>query len=347
MQIQLKSLAVVALMAAAACGAEPEPEAKASEGASVPGTTFTVQDTMLDAAVAAAGTAEPFERATLSTRLMGAVTEVLVREGDRVRAGQLMARIDARDIAAQRSRVEAGIAEAEAVRADAEVQARRFRGLYADSAATRAQLDAAETGLARATAGVRAARAGASELDALNAYTALRAPFAGVVTGRFVDRGAFVAPGAPVVSIENATRLRVSVTAAPGVASAVRRGDRVDATIEGRRVEAVIEGVVPAPGAALSTVNAIVENADGVHPSGGSATLHLPVGRRNAFLVPSAALIREGDLVGVHVITDAGRELRWVRTGQSGDEMTEVLSGLRAGERVFVPAGGTAVEGSR
>jgi len=181
----------------------------------------------------------------------------------------------------------------------------------------------------------------------MDAYAALRAPSAGVVTERFVDRGAFVAPGAPIASIENATRLRVSVTAAPGVASGVGRGDRVDATIEGRPVEAVIEGVVPAPGAALSTVNAIVANADGVHPSGGSATLHLPVGRRSAVLVPSAALIREGDLVGVHVVTGAGRELRWVRTGTQGDEMTEVLSGLRAGERVFVPAGEAGVEGSR
>jgi hypothetical protein len=109
------------------------------------------------------------------------------------------------------------------------------------------------------------------------------------------------------------------------------------ATIEGRPADAVVEGVVPAAGGGLYLVNAVVDNGERAHPSGGSATLRLPLGARTGLLVPAGALVREGDLTGVQVITAAGRELRWIRTGARSGELIEVLSGLRAGDRVFVP----------
>ena len=351
MRARLTNVAGIAALAlAAACGETAPDAADAMDLPAPAGETFTVREAPVDAVLEAAGIAEPFQRATLSTKLMGSVTAVLVREGDVVRSGQVIARIDARDIAARRGQVSAGIAEAEAVYEDALTQAKRFRSLYADSAATRAQLDAVETGLARAEAGVRAARAGAGELDAIGSYAQIRAPFAGIVTQRFVDVGAFVAPGAPVAAVEDASRLRVSVTVAPSAATGLERGARVAATIEGRPAEAVIEGVVPSPAGALYTVNAVVDNPDRLHPSGGSATLRLPVGTRNGVVIPAAALVREGDLLGVRVVTAAGRELRWIRTGATTDDQVEVLSGLRDGDQVVVPspaAAATAPEGGR
>ena len=332
---------LAALVLLAGCGDSAPDPAGAAESPEPGGEVYTVQETTVDAVLEAAGVAEPYQRATLSTKLMGSITAVSAREGDVVRSGQVIASIDARDIAAKRGQVSAGIAEAEAVHEEALTQARRFRSLYADSAATRAQLDAVETGLARAEAGVRAARAGAGELDALGSYARIRAPFAGIVTQRFVDPGAFVAPGAPIAAVEDASRLRVSVTVAPAAAAGLERGDAVEATIEGRQVDAVIEGVVPAPAGALYTVNAVVDNADRLHPSGGAATLRLPVGTRTGVTMPAAALIREGDLVGVRVVNDAGSELRWIRTGATTGDTVEVTSGLRAGDRILVPAAET------
>ena len=333
-----------ALVLAAGCGAGDEADMAARDAAGPPtpsGPLFELRDTTIDAVLDAAGVAEPYQRATLSTRLMGAVTAVVVREGDPVVRGAVLARIDARDVAARQARVQAGVTEAEAVHRDAETQAARFRALYADSAATRAQLDAAETGVARARAGLEAARAGAGELEALGSDAAIRAPFAGIVTERFVDRGAFVAPGAPVVTVEDASRLRVSVVVTPGVAAALSRGDQVAASIEGRPAQATVEGIAPA-GGSLYTVNAIVDNRGGAHPSGGSAVLHLPTGRRPGLLLPERALVREGDLVGVRVVTGAGTQLRWIRTGARHSGRVEVLAGLRAGERVLMPASAPA-----
>src|SRR5574338_694204 len=204
------SLLLLALLGA--CGGQ-SPESERSPGAlaansqQAPGRVIEVRDTSIPAILEVAGTAEPVLRATLSTRLTGTVTAVLVQEGARVTKGQLLARMDARDLAARRLQVEAGMAEAEAVHRDAVTQAMRFRSLYADSAATRAQLDAAETGLARAEASVRSAQAAARELDATAAYAGIRAPFAGVVTQRFVDPGAFVAPGSPLATVQDVSRL--------------------------------------------------------------------------------------------------------------------------------------------
>lgn len=324
---------------AAGCGT---PEGVETVPASIqrqPGRVVAVVDTTINAAFDAAGVAEPIAQATLSTKLMGTVTAVLVREGSQVSAGQMLVRIDARDLAARQSQAGAGIAEAEAVRRDAITQAARIRSLYADSAATRAQLDAAETGLARAEAAVRQARAGASELAAVVGYSAIRAPFAGVVTQLFVDPGAFAAPGTPLVTVQDGRRLRVVATVAPDVARSLRRGASVAATVEGRPTLARIEGIVPAGGGNNYTVNAVVDNRGALFLPGSVATLSLPLGTRRTVVVPSAAVRREGDLTAVWLRRAGGDELRMVRVGVTAGDQIEVLGGLRAGDQVIVPGG--------
>jgi RND family efflux transporter MFP subunit len=303
-----------------------------------PGEVLVVQYSMVPSVIEAAGVAEPYAEATLSTKLMGTITDVHVREGDRVAANQPLLRIDARDLAAKRTQVEASIAEAEAMRNEALTHAERMRALYAEQAAPKAQLDAAETGLVRAEAGVRAARAGAVELSAMTDYATVRAPFAGTVVRRMVDPGAFAAPGAPLVTVQDARRLRISVTASPGAVRSLQRGAELDAMIEGVAARATVEGVVPVGGGSVYTVNAIVDNGAHTHMAGSAATLALPQGTRRAIVVPVAALHHEGDLTGVRVRSGSRDELRWLRLGRVLVDSVEVLSGLREGEQVVVPA---------
>ena len=334
--IRIQGSTILLALLLAGCGGGGAGTAK-PDVLSSPGTqTMTVRDTTITATFEAAGVAEPIERATLSTKLMGSVTEVLVREGARVGRGQLLARIDARDVEARRAQVDAGIAAAEAMYQDARTQAERFRALFADSAATRYQLEQAETGLARADAGLRSARASRTELDATGAYAEIRAPFAGVVTQRFIDPGAFVAPGAPIIEVQDAARLRVSVTVPPRVTAGLKAGTPLVASIEGRPARALLEGAVPAPSGAVYTVNAIVQNLQGEFLPGSAATIRIPDGTRSAILVPASALVQEGDLTGVRVKTAGGSELRWVKTAALGtDPRVEVLSGLKSGDVIL------------
>ena len=341
MNHKLLSISIAGLAVLAACGApdseQPPNRANAAGSERAAGQVVTVDDTIIESMLDASGVAEPITRSTLSTKLMGTVMAVLVHEGDLVSAGQPLVRIDARDMAAKQSQVEAAIAEAESVHRDALTQAERIRALHADSAATRAQLDAAETGLARAESAVRQARARAAELDVIADYSVVRAPFAGVVTQRLVDPGAFAAPGAPLVTVQDNRRLRVTVTVAPAAARGIDRGTRVMASVEGTTVPATVEGVVPAAAGNLYTINAIVQNAAGRLLAGSAATLQLPQGERRAVLIPSAAVRREGDLTGVTVHGATVDELRWVRLGEVHGDLVEVLGGLRPGDHLLVP----------
>lgn len=335
-------LGVLIVALATACGRDTAESTSGKVAGQSTGATLTVRDTTITGTFEAAGVAEPVQRATLSTKLMGSVTQVLVREGDRVSKGQLLARIDARDVEAKRAQVDAGIAGAEAMYQDAQTQVARFRALYADSAATRFQLEQVETGLARAEAGLRTARASRDELNAIGDYAEIRAPFSGVVTQRYVDPGAFAAPGAPIVEVQDASRLRVSVTVAPHVASALKSGQSLDAAIEGHAARAVIEGAVPAPAGAVYTVNALVENPKQEFMSGSAATLRIPDGTRSAILIPATALVQEGDLTGVRVTVGGTTALRWVKIGgqcvapSGAPACVEVLSGLNAGDEIVV-----------
>lgn len=326
-----------ALITSTACGGAGSdvPAVRQASAAEIGAVEYVVKDSTVDALLEATGVAEPYAQATLSSKVMGTVVAVLVREGDHVREGDPLVRIDSRDLDARRDQVRAGIAIAEAGQREAELGSTRMRALYADSAAPRAQLDAAEAALARANASVASAHASESELGAMASYAVVRAPFAGVVTQRAVDPGAFATPGAPLVTLQDASRLRLAVVAPPNAVRGIRRGTSVLASIEGVAARAAIEGTVPS-GGSLYTINAIVPNGDGRFLSGSAAVLWLSQGRRTVRLVPRSAIIRDGDLTGVRVKTANGPIIRWVRLGQESGEFIEVISGLDAGIPVLV-----------
>lgn len=326
---------LTALAACAPSRADREPAAAVPAA----GSTAAVRDSVISATTTHDGVAQPVEQATVATKLMGTVAEVFVHEGDHVARGQPLVRIDARDVDARAAQSAAAVAAASAARDNAVIHATRMRRLYADSAAPKATLDAAETALAQAEAGLRAATAGGAEVESVRDYAIVRAPFAGVVTRRFVDPGAFAAPGMPLATIQDASQLRLSVTATPEVARALGRGAVLEATVDGRAARATVEGVVPSAAGGVYTINAIVANPGLSLPAGTSATLTVRVGTRHALLVPAGALVREGDLVGVRVRTGSGVDLRWVKAGDRVGSMIEILSGVRSGEQVLVPGG--------
>ena len=302
------------------------------------GTTLTLSDTTIATTFEASGVAEPMQQAMVSTKLMGTVTAVRVHEGDAVRAGQVLVEVDARDLTAKAAQVSASIADAEAMHKEASAHAARFTALYNDSAATRAQYDAAMTGLARAEAGLRAARAGAGELDAVRSYATVRAPFSGIVTMRHADPGTFAAPGMPLITVQDASSLRLSVSAPTEAVRGLTRGTRLTATIDGQAVTATVEGVVPANAGNLFTVNAVVANRSGARRAGSAATVALPTGTTSGLVVPVAALVRDGDLVGVIVRANGVDDRRWVRVGTITTTHAEITGGLKAGEVIVMPA---------
>ena len=98
---------------------------------------------------------------------------------------------------------------------------------------------------------------------------------------------------------------------------------------------------MPANAGNLFTVNAVVSNRDGALRAGSAATLSLPLGTTSGIVVPTAALVRDGDLVGVIVRANGADDRRWVRIGTVTATHAEVVGGLKAGETIVIPDAAT------
>ena len=343
----LKKRTTVLLVAAAwvasatACGrGHAPPAADARETVQVE-VASAAAHTFADGLEVTAGVA-PMQRATPGTVLMGRVEEVLVREGDRVAADQVLARIDSRDVSAKLAQAEANVAAARAMEHNARLMLERMQRLAARQAATQRDLDDASAGHTAARANLEAAEEGVKAARSYLAYAEVRAPFAGRITAKRVEVGDLASPGMPLFTVEDTTRVKVEAEVPESTGIALAVGDPVQIEVAGKRLDARLDEIVPAadPRSRTFTVRSVLPNRDGSLRSGLFARMWVGRGDREVIAVPDSALVRRGPLTGVYVVEAAGdrtrARLRFVTVGRSRDGLQEVLTGLAAGERYVV-----------
>ncbi len=255
--------------------------------------------------------------AEVATRMSGTVEAVLVDVGDRVVRGQPLVRLDAADIRAR-------VAAAEAALELAERSHRRVAALEEDGAASRAELD-------EATARLESARAGVREARAQQAYSEVRAPFAGEVTARSVDPGDLAVPGRPLLRLVAPGALKVTAELPGHRAGSLSAGSvvRVRAAGLDAPLEAEVTRVVNALGAGARTFRVearVVAPPPSLLP-GSWARLELPREGTGARWLPADAVVRRGQLRGVWAVADDTVRLRWVRLGRETDQAVELLAG--------------------
>jgi RND family efflux transporter MFP subunit len=297
----------------------------------------------LPQAFAAEGTVEAVKQATVGAQATGRVIELAVKAGDAVRAGQLIARIDAREadqaVAASLSQV----AEAEANLANAKRVYERNRDLIAQKFVSQAAVDQAEASYKAAQAQVATLKAAASQAATQRSFATVVAPFAGVVGATHVEAGDLATAGLPLATVFVPGDLRVTATL-PQAALARWKRDLpvlVELPVLGRSVSAVQATVVPIADARTHTVRVRLDlpAVDGLLP-GQYARARFPIGLVRALAVPASALLRRGEVTAVYVLGKDGRALlRQVRTGDAlvdpkEGSVVEILSGLNAGERI-------------
>ena len=163
----------------------------------------------------------------ISTRMMGWVKKIHVTEGQSVKKGDPLISIDDTDLRAKKSQALAGIAEAEAVLANAEKMAGRFERLYAEKSVSKSQLDDVLTGRDRAAAGVNMAKAGLREVNVHLSYLDITAPSDGVVARLMVEEGDMANPGMPLVNLEQTDLIKAVAHLGEKDISKVKVGDYV------------------------------------------------------------------------------------------------------------------------
>jgi RND family efflux transporter MFP subunit len=325
----------------------------------------------------ATGTVRARSEAAISSRIMAYVQQVHVALGERVRQGQLLATLDARDLEANYRRAEAGRAEAqsgipEADHAVAAAQAqlelaqatfRRMADLSKKNSISQQEFDEASARLKAAEASYEMARAKRAQLDAriaqaseeraaagvMRDYARIAAPFAGVVTLKSVEPGNLAAPGAPLFTIEREGAYRLEAAVDESKLAAIRVGQDVEVALENCSSRARVAEIVPAVDAASRSYAVKIDlpaNCAGVR-SGMFGRALFSLGKRQAVAVPAGAVIERGQLQTVYVIENGAAHARIITAGQRTAASIEVLSGLNAGEQIAAPVPPKLNDGGR
>lgn len=312
-------LSAVAALALYGCGHRTEPVANTTTAVSVETLTMHLQRTPEIFEVV--GTVRPRVSATISAKVLAAVEEVAVKAGDVVTNGQLLARLDARELAAEFDRA----------RADYE----RIKTLVEQQAAAPAELDAVY-------ARYRVAQAALSN-------TRVVAPFDGVIASKLCDVGDMAAPNKPLFIIEQTDRYRLEAFVPERYAAAAAIGKHVHVIPEvtGEKCQGVIgESEPTADTASRSFLIKIDLDCRQPVKSGGFGRAQLIIGERFALFVPREAIHVHGQLMYVFVAENNRATMRLVKLGQEYLGAVEILSGVNPDERVIVKAEGVLRDGA-
>ncbi len=359
------SLVWAAVLAASCGGSHPAAEPPGATPLAV--STAAVTSASLPETFEVGGTVRARTVAAVSSRILSPVVTVAVRPGDRVRRGQTLVELDARQLesgTASADAMLAGALDAAAAAAAEESSAQsaltlakatygRIARLHERKSATTGEFDEATAGLEAAEARVAAAtarraaagravdasRGSARSATVAASYAVLSAPFDGLVTETPAQQGTMAAPGVPLVIVEDTRRYRLELSVdstragAIGVGShvAVQVGDAPD-VLDGT-VGEVTESIDPVEHAFIVKID--LPSIEGLR-SGlfGRARFQAPA--RSGIAIPSSAVVRRGQLTLVFTEDGGVARMRVVQVaGQAGDS-TRVSAGLAEGDRVIL-----------
>ncbi len=326
------------LFTLSACGGKPTPSATTGKPSLA---TFKVTQTDMPWQQNWDGTVEAVHSTVLTAQTNARVLDLPHDVGDNVPAGAVLVRFtDVEQKSAARA-ARAQIAAARATYVNAQAEFQRIDRIFAKGLVARAQLDSARAQRDAALAALKAAQANARSASQTAAYTVVRAPYAGVITQRYVHVGEAVT-GPPfaqkLIGFAALKDLRVDVNVPQSMASAIRKYGKAsvltvagDTTIGATRVT-----VFPYADPATHTFRVRVwlpSGVTGLRP-GEVARVAFVTGSRPRLLIPESALYRHGELLGVYVVHGDTVSLRLVRLGHRFGNRVEVIAGLDAGERV-------------
>lgn len=286
-----------------------------------------VRSERLSQKLEALGNARANESVDISSKTSNVVTEVMFRDGERVKRGQLLVQLDD-------AQARADVAAADAAVAESERLFNRSRELMATEALSKAQFDQLEATL-------KANRAKLAAANARLGDTVIRAPFSGRVGLRRVSVGTLISPGDVITTLDDTSIIKLDFSVPENFLATMREGLAVRATapaLAGRAFTGKVSSIdsrVDLNSRAV-TVRALLANDDGALRPGMFLNVSLANDERESLTIPEQALTPEAERQFVFVVNDGKAQRREVRIGARRPGTVEVLHGLAAGERVIV-----------
>lgn len=299
------------------------------------------------------GTVHAKETATISAQVMGRIQQVLVREGDNVRAGQALVVLEDGTLRAALEQAQSGLKAAQSAQAVMQTNAalatstlERYKQLESEKSVSPQEMDevsrraeAAAASLEAARAQTDAARAQESSARTMLGYARLLAPFAGTVTARMADPGTMAAPGVPLLQVDQAGVLQLETSVDESAIGAIHSGMKVRVAIDGQNSKELtgeVHEIVPAADPASHSFLVKIELPSSNQLRAGMyGTADFASGEREAILIPRSAIVLRGSLACAYVIDSQGiAQLRYLTLGAEQGDLVEVLSGISSGEKL-------------
>jgi RND family efflux transporter MFP subunit len=256
----------------------------------------------VDTTYSAEAVVEAVRQSTISAQVMGRVVELRVDAGDRVKVGQVIARIDAREAAQMVAGSEAQVAQASADLENARLNLERSRRLLEQKFVSQSAVDRAESEFKAAQARLRVAQAGAGQAAVTRGYTTVVAPFSGVISQRHVEVGEMASPGKPLFTAFDPGDMRVIAEVPQSRVADIKSNARAMVEVPSADVwvKVVSMTVLPAadPRTHSTRVRLYLEDVGRAIYPGVYARAHFAVGRARKLVVPAEAVVRRSEVVG-------------------------------------------------
>jgi RND family efflux transporter MFP subunit len=295
----------------------------------------------------ATGVTSAFRHATISAEVAGRVVERHVEPGRSVAKGDPLVSLDVTQLAIAVEEARASVAARRADLSDAKRQRERGDVLRQSDTMSERQHDSLRFGLDRSRAEVSLAQAALQRAQKSLDDAVVRAPFDGTVEEVSVQVGDYLAPGTPVSTLVDFTRVRVRAGVTANEADTLAPGMQARLSVPAlggleRDVEVQSVGKLADTQTGTYPVELWLDNEDGRLRSGMVAQVHFaaPDDESTGPLVPRGALVRRSGKLVVFVVEGSGDSLhatkRSVRLGRQIGDRVEILGGISAGERVVV-----------
>jgi RND family efflux transporter MFP subunit len=320
------------------------PGLKVAQAAPVDGEIVVVQATSRPVEADLVGTVESDLRTTIASRLTAIINSINVNAGDSVKKGDILVRLDDRDMQARVAQAQGALRAAESNRDLAQREYDRLRPLVEQKVASPNEADTWRSKYEGAAAEVTRAQRIIEEAEVQLSDTVLKAPFDGIVIDRQTEPGDLASPGKSLLTIYDPSRMRLEANvreAYIGRLDELRKAKQPLAVIvqaTGRQVQGMVSQIVPAadPESRSFIVKVQLADPSGLYP-GMFGRLRVPMAPEAVLEIPSRAIRDVGQLSFVSVAKEGNVTTRAVRLGASRGGQVEVLAGLGSGERIVLP----------
>lgn len=286
---------------------------------------------------AAAATLTARETTLISSRIMAKINTIGVRAGEQVSQGMVLITLENSDLLSQLDQAKARLSALQGSLSEAQNSLSRTQNLREQGLASSAELDKAQAAYTRISGEMVAATQAQKEAEVALSYSQIKAPINGRIVDRSAEPGNMATPGVPLLSLYNPLSLQVEANVREALAITLQIGQQLDVELEslGKTLRATIAELVPAadPNAHSFVVKADILFDEQLRP-GMFARLLIPLEDEELVLIPKAYVASFGQLDRVWVLDNQQLSRRFVRIGESYGEQLEIVSGLRAGEKI-------------